>query len=139
MFSLITPDQWEDLILIDELVNFEKTGVESKLKLGIVGMFMGFQFIIRHNDEIDANVLYNPSTDAKIAFGATPPGDETSAAIFFHRDFVRRTEGNAEVFTQLKSPTFKSDLMSVDVRYGATKSRLDGKGIISLVEQDALA
>ena len=134
LYSLITPEQWQDLLLIPEFVDYEKTGIESKLKQGLVGRLLGFEFYVRQNESLNANVLYNETTKAKIAYQAAPAVTDTSAAIFWHQSLVRHTQGAAQVFLQKNSPVYKSDVMSTDARFGATKSRLDGKGVVSLVE-----
>ncbi len=135
LYALITPEQWEDLLLIDQFVDYDKSGRESKLKEGIVGRLMGIEFLIpRHNAALNANATYIPGTKAKTAYGAALTGAETSAAIFFHSGLVRYARGRGFLYQDRNNPIYKSDIMSADARFGATKSRTDGMGVVSLVE-----
>ena len=134
LYGLITPEQWQDLLLIPEFVDYDKTGMESKLKQGLVGKLLGFEFYVRQNEDLNANVVYNETTLAKIAYQGAVAATDTSAAIFWHRSLVRHTQGAVKLFLQSNNPIYKADVMSTDVRFGATKSRTDGRGVVSLVE-----
>ena len=134
LWCLITPEQWNDLLLIPEFVDFEKTGRESKLKEGIVGTLMGFQFMVRENPALQANAVYNAATNTKTAFGAALTATETSAAIFWHTSLVRHAKGAAKLYIDNQDPQFKADVFSSETRFGAAKSRIDGIGVVSLVE-----
>jgi len=134
MYALITPEQWDDLLKIPEFVDFDKTGNQSKLKEGIVGRLLGIDFMEpRHNEALNANVLYNTAL-AKAAFGAALTAQETSAAVFFHSGLVRYSAGKGKLYEAKADPVFKSDIISADSRFGATKSRTDGRGVVSLIE-----
>ena len=50
---------------------------------------------------------------------------------------VRRAEGAANVYTRLNDPLYKADIFSTETRFGLTKSRTDGKGVVSLIEDAA--
>lgn len=136
LYALITPEQWDDLLKIDEFVDYDKTGRESKLRNGIVGRLLGIEFLVpRHNDALNANVVYTAGT-TKVAFGAALTGNENSAAIFWHSGLVRYAAGRGRIYERRNDPEFKADIMSADARFGATKSRTDGIGVVSLVEAD---
>jgi hypothetical protein len=133
IYALITPEQWDDLLKIDGFVDYDKSGNESKLVEGTIGRLLGIDFLIpRHNPALNANVLYN-ATNQKIAFGAAATNGR-SAAIFFHSGLVRYAQGSGMLYERRNDPIFKADIMSADVRFGATKSRTDGVGVVSLVE-----
>jgi hypothetical protein len=134
IYGLITPEQWEDLLLIADFVDYEKMGQESKLKEGVIGRLLGIDFMIpRHNEALNANVVYDAAL-AKRAYGAALTATETSAGIFFHSGLVRYSKGRGYIYETKKDPVYKSDIMSADARFGATKSRSDGRGVVSLVE-----
>jgi hypothetical protein len=134
VFGLVTPEQWEDLLLIPEFVDFEKTGQLSKLKEGMIGRLLGIDFFVRQNPALNANVVYNETTSAKIEYQGAVAVTDTSAAIFWDSSLVRKSQGAAKIFLQNNDPVFKSDVFSTDARFGATKSRLDGVGVVSLIE-----
>lgn len=133
IYALITPEQWDDLLKIADFVDYDKSGNESKLVQGVVGRLLGIEFLTpRHNPALNANVLYNNS-NAKIAFGAAATNGR-SAAVFFHSGLVRYAKGAGKLYQDLNNPIFKADIMSADVRFGASKSRTDGVGVVSVVE-----
>lgn len=135
MYALVTPEQYDDLLKIPEFIDYDKTGRTSKLEQGIVGTLLGFEFLQpRHNEALNANVVYNPATNAKTVFGAALTATETSAAIFWHSGMVRYSAGKGKLYQDKANPIYKSDIMSADARFGATKSRTDGRGVVSLVE-----
>lgn len=137
LYALITPEQWDDLLKIDEFVDYDKTGRESKLREGLVGRLLGIEFLMpRHNDALNANVVYSGGAGAnqlKLAFNGTVAAHK-SAAVFWHSGFVRYAAGRGMLYERRNDPVFKSDIMSADARFGATKSRTDGKGVVTLVE-----
>lgn len=134
LFALITPEQWEDLLLIPEFVDYEKTGRESLLREGKVGRLMGITFLLpRHNPALNANVVYTAGT-TKLAYGAAVTGNERSAAVFWHSGLVRTAPGRGKLYFDKDNPLYKADIMSADARFGATQSRADNVGVVSLVE-----
>lgn len=134
LHALITPEHWSDLLKIPDFVDYEKTGNESKLVEGIVGRLLGIEFMIpRHNAALNANVVYT-ANNTKVAFGAGIPDSGRSAAIFFHSGLVRYAAGRGMLYERGNDPEYKADIMSADARFGATKTRNDAVGVVSLVE-----
>lgn len=137
IYALITPEQWDDIIKIPDFVDYEKIGSQSKLVEGVIGRLLGIEFLKpRHNTALNANVVY-AAGNVKVEFGAALGGTERSAAVFFHNGLVRYAQGRGFLYERRNDPVFKSDIMSADVRFGATKSRTDGVGVVSLVEAAA--
>jgi hypothetical protein len=56
------------------------------------------------------------------------------AAILWHPDMVTHAKGKAEVFIDLKSAIYQSDILSTNVIAGGDKYRDDHIGVVSLVE-----
>ena len=136
LYGLITPEQWDDILKIPEFVDYEKTGQLSKLKEGVIGRLLGIEIMVpRHNPALNANVVYATNgLGNKLEFGAALSGTETSAAVFWHSGMVRYSKGSGMLYERKKDPIYKSDIMSADVRFGATQSRTDGAGVVTLIE-----
>lgn len=134
--GVITPEQHDDLLNIAEFVDYEKTGRDSKLTEGFVGRLLGFEFMIRWNDTTGSTGLhYTAAGAAKKAFDAAVEATDCPAAIFFHPDYVRYAEAFPETIINRKPAGYLGGtIIEAVVRFGATQSRGDGKGVISLVE-----
>ena len=149
IFVLPTPEFWEDIMLIPEFRDFEKTGMTTLLKTGTIGRWLGMNwFEPRHNASLNANILYDesvPAVPTKIDYtdatvdGRTvkvivPNADTVSGCLFWHEKMVRRSEGNVNVYFDPNNPTYQGDILSSNVRFGASNGRADEKGIVALVE-----
>ena len=149
-YALPTPEQWEDIMLIPDFVDFEKTGNETLLKKGIIGTWLGFQwFEPRQNDDLEANIIYDttvPALPTKVDYAGvvdgdgrtiqtiTPTANSVSAVLFWNDRMVRRSEGNVKTYFRKDDPEFQADILSSNVRFGASFGRTDNKGVIALVE-----
>lgn len=150
-FILPTPEQWEDIMLIPEFRDFEKTGRETLLKEGVIGTWLGFTWLDpRQNDDLEANVIYDtttPATPTKVDYAAsveggtgrtiytlTPTANSCSALLAWNDRMVRRSEGNVNVYYRKDDPLYQADVLSANVRFGASFSRADNKGVLVLVE-----
>ena len=150
IFVLPTPEFWEDIMLLPEFRDFEKTGMTTLLKTGTIGRWLGMTwFEPRHNGALNANILYDdatPATPSKIDYQPavvdgrtvqviTPNATTVSGCLFWHEKMVRRSEGNVNVYFDPNNPTYQGDILSSNVRYGASNGRADEKGIIALIEE----
>ena len=147
---LPTVEQWEDVMLIPDFVDFEKTGNETMLKKGIIGTWLGFQWHEpRQNDDLEANVIYDTTTpsaptkvdyagavdgDGRTIYAVTPTTNSVSALLVWNDKMVRRSEGMNNVYFRKDDPEYQADILSANVRFGASFSRTDNKGVIALVE-----
>ena len=136
IMGLITPAQWNDLMNIDDFVNYEKLGLVGKLEKGILGRIMGIEFMVRWNDSYGANVVYTVGGAAKKAVhtGSAIASTDKSAAIFWHPSFVRHAEGNSKTYIDRDNLAYLGTLLNSKVRFGATKNKTDEKGVVTLVE-----
>ena len=149
VYALPTPEFWEDIMLIPEFRDFEKTGMQTLLKNGTIGRWLGITWMEpRHNSELNANILYDmatPATPTKVDYQTvqvggrdllqiTPTTTTVSGILFWHDKMVRRSEGRNNVYFRNNDPEYQADILSSNVRFGATSSRADEKGIIALVE-----
>lgn len=142
MYFLPTVEQYNDLLNIEDFVNFEKTGRVSSLIKGEVGILYGITILEpRQRDDWNANVIYsytalavNDTDLTKIEDTAASGASMVSAGMAWVETLVLRAEGSALVFPWLNSPIYLADVYAVENRYGAIKKRLDNKGVVMLVE-----
>ena len=137
--ALVTPAQYNDLLEIDDFIDYDKMGIAAKLKEGVVGRLMGFDFYVRWNDTIGGNLVYTDGGAAKVAAhtGTAIGSTDKSAAIFWHPSMVRHAEGNAKTYIDRDKPEYLGTILNSKVRFGATKNRKDEKGVVVIVEATA--
>jgi hypothetical protein len=137
-YALLTPELWDDLTAIDEIVNFEKTGNETMLKQGVVGRWLGINFLEpRQNDRWGANILYDittPAAPVKVAYGGTLNTECVSAMLVWNDRYVEKNEGGLMFFSRLRDPIYMGDIVNWGVRVGGASRRLDEKGTIAFYE-----
>ena len=135
MIAVLTPDQYDDIINLVEFVDYEKTGAVSKLESGILGRILGFEIMVRWNNALGSIGLhYAPSTKTKKDNG-TVAATDSPAALFFHPNYVRYAEAFPDTIINRNVPGYLGGtILEAVVRFGATQSRGDGKGVIALVE-----
>lgn len=136
--ALVTPDQYTDLLLIDDFVRYDAGGWEKKLETGMVGRLMGIEFYVRWNSDFGANVVYSDNGVAKKAVheGTAIASTDKAAAIFWHPDLVRHAEGNAKTYINRDKAEYLGTILNSKVRFGATKNRTDEVGVITIVEDN---
>lgn len=72
-------------------------------------------------------------------YGLDDPTEDTVATdcaggIFYHKNFVRTAKGDVKVFLNTDMANLYGSQMSAVARYGAIGARVDGKGIVNLIE-----
>lgn len=145
LFFLPTPEMWDDMQipeLFPDFISFDKTGRQSLLDKGEVGMIYGITVLDpRPRNDWGANILYtytSLSSDTtsltKVEDTASSGANMISAGLLWAENMVLRAEGSAIVFPWLNSPTYKGDVYAVEARYGAKRKRLDGKGVVAICE-----
>jgi hypothetical protein len=142
MYFLPTVEMYNDLLNIEDFVNFEKTGRESRLLKGEVGILYGITILEpRQRDDWNANVIYsytalvgNDTDLTKIEDTAASGASMVSAGMAWVESLVLRAEGSGLVFPWMNSPIYLGDVYAVENRYGAIKKRGDLKGVVMLVE-----
>jgi len=135
LIAVVTPQQYTDILGIPEFVDFEKTGVMTKLAEGVVGRILGFDIMVRWNEthgSIGLHYTANGATKKDIGDVATT---DAPAALFFHPRYVRYAEAFPETIINRKPAGYLGGtIIEAVVRYGASLSRSDGRGVVSLVE-----
>ena len=136
--ALITPEMWEDLLRIPEIVDYEKTGNITMLNQGVVGKWGPLQFHDpRQNDRWNANVLYDlttPSAPVPVAYGGTLNANCVSAMLVWNDQYVERNIGNILFYSRKDDPIYMGDISQWGMRIGGSPRRLDGRGVIAVYE-----
>lgn len=138
-FALITPELWDDLLRINEVVDYEKTGNQTMLKNGIVGSWGGVNFLEpRQNDRWNANIMYDVSggvgAEVPVAYGTALSTNMVSAMLIWNENYVEKCLGQLMFFSRLRDPLYMGDIVNWGVRVGGTSRRLDEKGTMAFYE-----
>lgn len=134
VIAVISPDQYDDILNMAEFVDYEKTGVTSKLEKGLLGRILGMEIMVRWNATLGSIGLHYSATKGKKANGKVAATD-CPAALFFHPNHVRYAEAFPETIINRKVAGYLGGtVLEAVVRFGATQSRADGVGVIALVE-----
>lgn len=138
MFALWTPDMIDDLFLIDKLTDADKVQI-ANVRNGMVGTIFGFTSMMRWNENKGSNgLVYSTDASVKRTIDEANQADDVAAALFWHSGLVRHAEGNAKTIINRDVPGYLgATIIEAVVRFGATQSRKDGKGVVSLVETNA--
>lgn len=139
-YCLPTPEQWDDLKRIDEIVAFDKTGIQTMLKDGIVGQWGKVKFLDpRQNDRWNANILYDiTATPTPLAYGGALNVNCVSALLFWNDKMVERNEGGIKFFSRKNDPIFMGDIAQWGTRAGGTSRRLLEEGVIAVYEDQTV-
>lgn len=137
-YALWTPDMISDLFLIDKLTDEDKNQI-ALIRSGQVGTLFGFTSMMRWNDKKGSiGLSYSSDAAAKRAIDEATQAGDNAAALFWHSSLVRHAEGNAKTIINRDVPGYLgATMIEAVVRFGATQNRKDGKGVVSLVEENA--
>lgn len=135
IICVLTPDQYDDVLNIADFVDYEKTGVVSKLEQGIIGRILGFDIMVRWNETLGSIGLHYATDGVTKKANGTVAATDCPAALFFHPNFVRYAEAFPETIINRKAPGYLGGtILEAVVRYGAALSRGDKRGVVALVE-----
>ena len=126
-YLLIPPSMLSDILELDEFTRMDAYG-KSNIPDGWVGLIFGFNVVMR-----SLVTAYDSSYDIKDTETATATTD-VAGAIMYHRDSVRRANGEVKVFLNVERPEYYGSIISAATRFGAKEARNDGKGIVTIVE-----
>lgn len=137
-YALPTVEQWEDLRRIADIIDFEKTGNSGMLEKGIIGKWGLINYLKpRQNDKWNSNLLFditNPAAPVAVAYAGALNANCVSSMLVWNDQYVERNEGSVQFFSRKDDPIYMGDLFNWGVRFGASKRRLDGKGVIAVYE-----
>ena len=127
--------------MIDDFIDYDKTGIKNKLARGIVGKLMNIEFITRWNDEFGSVGLHynqsatkkdNRKTDGTLNIAA----DDGAGALFFTPWGARYSDAPVDTAINRKPAGYKgATIVESFSRFGATISRQhDEMGVVALFE-----
>ncbi len=129
-YAVISADMLADLLQIAEFkssdYNVRKPIVDAPDSFN----WMGISWYVRSK----VAAFTNASTPVLKAVGASSAATDNGAALFWHKDFVRKAEGAIKTFLNLDDAELYGSKLSVLARYGAIGRRSDNKGIVTLIE-----
>jgi hypothetical protein len=131
--AMITADMLADLLQIEEFANSDYIDRKPIPDAPVSFRWLGMTWYVRSK----VNVFTNAATPVLKAVGAASAATDNAAALFWHKDMVRKAKGGVKVFLNLADAELYGDKMSALVRYGSIGARKDCKGIVNLVEAAA--
>lgn len=135
IWGILTPEMVDDLFLISEFVEADKTGELSKLINGELAYILGMNLLMRNNGVNSTGVMYSVDASTKRTVDEALAVTDNAAAIFWHKAMVRRAEGHAKTIINRDAPGYLGGTIIENVvRFGAAFDRTDQKGIVALVE-----
>lgn len=84
----------------------------TNLKQGEVLPFCGFEFYVTQ-----LTPRFNKTTGAKVAYGAAAAGTDTHSSFFYHEGEVMRADGTVDMFSRMKDPEARGDLVGFQKRF----------------------
>jgi len=114
--------------LLAQDVNLFKGFVDYKS--GMIGQLYGFDIYVSTQ-----TATYNGTTKAKAAYGAAPAGTDAISSFFFLDTEVMRAKGTMDMFSRLRDPEARGDIIGFQQRFVALSIRNKYNGAI--VDQKA--
>lgn len=129
-FAVLNAELYADLLKLDE-VKEGNYRLSAPTLSGAVAEFMGFTFFLRE----DIPKFASGSTSANLlGFDASGGNTAAVAALFFHRDLVRRAL-SAEVSIFIETSAGRAGVeLSSELFAGASLARTDARGCVLLIE-----
>jgi hypothetical protein len=84
----------------------------ANLKTGEILPLFGFDIYVSQ-----LTPRFNKTTGAKVAFGAAAAGTDTHSSVFFHEAEVMRADGTVDMFSRMKDPEARGDLVGFQKRF----------------------
>lgn len=133
-YGLISPDMLTDLLSIEDFVNYEKTGMTTKLEKGIIGRILNFEIYVRSTEAGHSGVLYD-SSNRPLSSDSKITDDVLAGALFWNDRAVCRAEGVVRTQVNEGAPGYLGGtIIESWMRYGADIIRDDQRGVIALLE-----
>lgn len=142
-YGLIDIEQMKDLFQIANFVQYDRTGMESRLLSGELVPIMGINFMLR-TPSLRANVVYGtdtPYTDVlKNVYGVPGASTDTvsttdvAGAIFWTSDSMYAARGLSDVYTEERPVTYAGTMFGANYTFGLDQKRSDAAGIVTLIE-----
>lgn len=129
-YVLLPADMYNDLLEDGDILSSEKMGT-ANLSTGAVGRLLGFEIYIRSK----VLVFNNAGTPVVKLPTDAPATTDNAAAIFWHKNYVRRALGTVTVYASENDPLYYGTVLSAGARAGGRRSRTDEKGVVVIIEE----
>lgn len=127
-----------------EYVSYEKTGVtDPAITGGAMGTYLGIKIYVRngvptYNADATVKQDYLNAADSNgVRTRRVPAATDNLSVMIWHPAFVRYSLGNKKVYTNIGDATLQGDLLSTNVRCGASRSRIDNIGVVNVVQANS--
>lgn len=111
-------------------LDYNKSLSNGDIADGVVSKVYGFKIIPRSYTLVYADA----ATPTKKAVGAATATTDCWAAVAWQQDEVARALGSTKVYRNIDDATYQGDLYSATQRFNNTQMRLDGVGIVTIVQ-----
>lgn len=137
LWGLVTADTYSDLLAIAEFTDYDKTGNNTKLAQGIIGMIMGMNIMVRATEEQHIGLHYTNGY-AKNTIDIPVLTNTCPANLFWHDKMTATAEGMLKTSINPNAPGYMgATIIETWTRFGASQARYDQKGVIVLLEENA--
>lgn len=135
-FLFVSSDMyWLDLLGIAEFTKYLEFG-KAVIPTGVIGNLFGMDVLMRSSvvvyDNTGTPVIKTVSDDG------TPTSTATSdnlGALVIHSPYVRKAKSEVKLYGgDEERAEYYGTVMSAELFHGATQSRTDGKGVVSIVQ-----
>ena len=137
-YALPSVEQWADIRLIDQVTDYQKTGLVDQLGRTILGSYGNVTFLdARQFDEWGSNILYDtttPGAEVPIAYAGALSVAMVGAMLVWNESYVERSGTALKIFERMDDPDVLGDIRNAALRIGARQSRSDQKGVIAMIE-----
>lgn len=126
---------WLDMLAISEFTKYLEFG-KAVIPTGVIGNVYGMDVVMRSSvvvyDNTGTPVIKSIGSDGNPSSTATT---DNLGALLVHSPYVRKAKSEVKLYggDDIRAEYFGA-VMSADLFHGATKSRTDGKGIVSIVQ-----
>ncbi len=103
----------------------------ADLKNGVIGKFAGFKFLER-----SSVLAFDPSTNQPIMPGEALNADSNLACLVWQKNSVAKSNGDTEIFQDLKNPAYYGDIYSGLIKSGGRCRRENWEGIYAIVQAE---
>lgn len=131
-YAVITPAMLDDLLAINEVLSSDFNNGRPMVD-GTIGTLFGFSFYVRSS----VNVFNNAATPVIKAPGSAGEATDNEAAIFWHMDCVRHSEGNMKLYMDEDRADSYGTIVSSMVRAGGV-APVPTRGIVNVIQAAAV-
>ncbi|MCC3159511.1 hypothetical protein LJ737_19875 [Hymenobacter sp. 15J16-1T3B] len=127
-FGLIGATQYAELLMIEDFIDYNKTGNAGMLATGAIGEILGTKFYKRSTAGIYT------AANAPKAVQAAAAADDKEGLLIWTPMAIGRVEGAVKPYINAGQAQYLGDIMNAAVRFGMKLMRNDKKGVVAIVQ-----